>query len=375
MTVKLPTNLFPADAVSHDSEIDLLRKYQAEFSLNPIAPHDHSVFRIDQALLRPPAEKSSHWSVAWSDLMMTMFILFLCLFVYQATHEQFLKDKNPEVIAGKIRDAEELTDITSKNTFPFVVIKPSAPLITSGTVKKVEAITLQDINLDAAFSSSVMEQTSSGDGLPAFHDIHKSENNKIIAPSLLSQEPVKQVIQPLPLGIDNNEKASVNSIYSQSRRALETYDLNEFAKIDLVPDKAVRIALTSDLIFETGQASLSHQAISSLEKIASAISNTSHQIHIEGHTDDVPILGGLYANNWELSLARANAVAVFLINDMKMNPQKMVISGYSSYRPLAPNTSEANRAKNRRVEIVISQGQPNGKEIVFDSQTSAYMNL
>jgi chemotaxis protein MotB len=65
-----------------------------------------------------------------------------------------------------------------------------------------------------------------------------------------------------------------------------------------------------------------------------------------------------YATNWELSVARASSVARFLVEDMKMNPQQFVVSGYSSFRPMRSNTNARNRAVNRRVEIIISKRLP-----------------
>ncbi|HKJ64977.1 MAG TPA: flagellar motor protein MotB, partial [Desulfopila sp.] len=184
-----------------------------------------------------------------------------------------------------------------------------------------------------------------------------------------AQTPVlaEPIIEPQPLATE--EPGSVNDIFSRSRKTLDVHNLDQFASIGLIPDKAVRIVLTGDLLFEPGHAALSQQAIDSLEKIAEAIGDTRHTVHIEGHTDDVPIFAGRYANNWELSIARANAVANFLIEDMGMEPQQFVISGFSSYKPLAPNTTVQNRAANRRVEIVIAQPQKR-QDIAFRETTN-----
>ena len=67
---------------------------------------------------------------------------------------------------------------------------------------------------------------------------------------------------------------------------------------------------------------------------------------------------GRYSSNWELSVARASSVARFLIEELDMNPNQFVVSGYASYRPLKPNTDTRNRAANRRVEIIISKKLP-----------------
>jgi chemotaxis protein MotB len=82
-------------------------------------------------------------------------------------------------------------------------------------------------------------------------------------------------------------------------------------------------------------------------------------INVVGHTDNLPMRSNQFMSNWELSVARASSVARFLIDEMGMNPVQFVVSGYASYRPIAPNTTAENRAKNRRVEIIISKRLPN----------------
>ncbi len=356
MTAKIPLTPFRTILQETIPVNETLRRYQAEFSLNDIAPQRHDIFRIDQSSLRPPSERSSHWSIAWSDLMMTMFILFLSLFVYQAAHKDFLIRDKHEIIGG---DATPAMDVAQKNeaSLPFPVIKPAASFITSTELPRVESITLQKVDLESAFSKADAEKAfkelSENISEPqaaitaaAFSPIHTEESGRP-QQSAVSQSPQTSV-----------KEVAVNSmetLFDQSERTIDTNNLGEFASIQLTPNKAIRIILTGDLLFKTGHATLSHNAVVSLQKIAETISNSKHQIHIEGHTDNVPILSGRYANNWELSMARANAVATFLIEDMGMDPSQFVISGYASYKPVVPNSSAANMAKNRRVEIVVTQ--------------------
>ena len=356
MTVRVPLQHRRVDC-QDNQDVESLQKYHAAFCLNTVAPHKHTVFQIDQASLRPASEKRSHWSVAWSDLMMTMFILFLSLFVYQAAHKDLLVSSEPEIVAGETKEVIEIAE-NPKTAFPFVVIKPAAPLMAAGTIKKVEEITLEEIDLNSTFSPVEVEKTMAelASEIPmitpkSIPEIKKGQ----VSNDLYLAKSSNQVIQPLPLRMGEEKRTSVKSIFDQSQVTLDTFNLNEFASIDLLPDQAVRIILTGDLLFEIGDAALSVDAIYSLEKIADVINSTPYQIHIEGHTDNVPIHSGRYSNNWELSFARANAVATFLIEDMGMNPKQLVISGYASYRPIAPNFSAENRASNRRVEIVIAQ--------------------
>jgi chemotaxis protein MotB len=306
--------------------------------------------------------------------MMTMFILFLSLFVYQAAHKDLLVSDTPEVIAGRTVDAIEIEE-RGKASFPFTVIKPAAPFMIAGTIPKAEPMHLQDVDLGTTFSQKDVEKTLA----ELSRDIPKAPPPPV-SPSLPEQslsttslpaETGADIFQPLPLQAAEEQATenTINTLFAQGRKTLDSFNLNEFASIDLVPDKAVHIVLTGDLLFPSGQAALTQGAMQSLEKIAAVISNTPHRIHVEGHTDNVPIFSERYSDNWELSVARANAVASFLIRDMGMNPRQFVVSGYSSYQPVAPNTSEWNRAANRRVEIVISRS-PSQQDIATLSPIS-----
>ena len=76
-------------------------------------------------------------------------------------------------------------------------------------------------------------------------------------------------------------------------------------------------------------------------------------ISIEGHTDNVPMNSPRYPSNWELSVGRSSNVVRFLVENNNMDPKRISASGYSEYHPVAPNDNAENRAKNRRVDILI----------------------
>jgi chemotaxis protein MotB len=76
-------------------------------------------------------------------------------------------------------------------------------------------------------------------------------------------------------------------------------------------------------------------------------------VRIEGHTDNVPIHTERFASNWELSTLRATTVVRFFIDRAGVAPERLSAAGYAEYFPRVPNDSDANRAMNRRVDIVI----------------------
>jgi chemotaxis protein MotB len=90
-----------------------------------------------------------------------------------------------------------------------------------------------------------------------------------------------------------------------------------------------------------------------LEKIASVLmQHTNRQVHVIGHTDDVPI-HRKFASNWELSTARATAAVRFLQERAGVDPRRLGALGYGEFHPAVPNTTAEGRAKNRRIEVVI----------------------
>jgi chemotaxis protein MotB len=112
------------------------------------------------------------------------------------------------------------------------------------------------------------------------------------------------------------------------------------------------------LLFNLGESELSGNARNSLHKIVEVIRDTPYMINVVGHTDNIPMRSTRFKSNWELSVARASTVARYLIEEIGMDPSQFVVSGYSSYRPIEPNITSENRAKNRRVEIIISKRLP-----------------
>ncbi|WP_228856396.1 OmpA family protein [Desulfomarina profundi] len=321
----------------------------------------HTVFHIDEFTSRSSLPRPTHWSIAWSDLMMTMFILFLAMFVYQSANEEFLGKKKPEILGGDTTEALDSID-ASGASFPFIPIKPGLPIMTAGTIKKV-------VKVPESSPAANAVQEKQEDAEP-FQDTKTTVSSQLAPKKIVLAIPEEktaakdpeEILEPRPL-LDQDQNPQVKKdqfqeIFTLSKDALESNNLEKFATIDLVPDKTMRIILTGDLLFGLGESELSTEAKKSLKKIAAVIRLTPYMINIVGHTDNIPMRSNRFKSNWELSVARASTVARFFIDNMGMNPSQFVVSGYSSYRPVRPNTTAENRAKNRRVEIIISKRLP-----------------
>jgi chemotaxis protein MotB len=137
--------------------------------------------------------------------------------------------------------------------------------------------------------------------------------------------------------------------------------LRELVKDNIDPNaliagdtKTILFQIPSSDLFEPGGATLAEGAGNLiLETIEDEMRDGVKQVIIDGHTDNVPTKTALYPSNWELSAARASSVARFIIKKMRFNAKFLVVSGYGEHRPMKPNTSDDNRASNRRVEIKV----------------------
>ncbi|MCX7956906.1 MAG: OmpA family protein [Endomicrobia bacterium] len=127
--------------------------------------------------------------------------------------------------------------------------------------------------------------------------------------------------------------------------------LKDIATVE-VKEEEIVINLPSPVLFDVGKAELKDTAKQVLNEVAKSLDTLTNEIVVEGHTDNIPIYAGKYKSNWELSSARAFSVRDYLIS-VGIDEKRISCVGYGEYRPVAPNDTEENRSKNRRIEIKI----------------------
>jgi chemotaxis protein MotB len=123
-------------------------------------------------------------------------------------------------------------------------------------------------------------------------------------------------------------------------------------------DGYVEIAIRSDILFSSGSAQLADVAQPVIRQLADALKAFPNSIQVKGHTDNVPISGGVYRSNWELSAARAASVVPIMIEG-GIDPRRMSVVAYGEFRPVLPNTTPDGRNANRRVVLTILSVEPN----------------
>jgi chemotaxis protein MotB len=130
----------------------------------------------------------------------------------------------------------------------------------------------------------------------------------------------------------------------------------EAGQIDVESEaRTIIIRIREKGSFPSGSAQLDIGFLAVLDKTGLALNEIKGSIFIEGHTDNVPIGNARYGSNWDLSAARAVAVAEHLLEGPRMDPIRLTISGHADTRPQAPNDSWEGRAQNRRVEVIVKQ--------------------
>lgn len=137
---------------------------------------------------------------------------------------------------------------------------------------------------------------------------------------------------------------------------IETLGLGE--NIGIVPEeRGIVIRFMDNVIFDSGSAVVKEESFKILDSVSEILNREEfeqRQIKVEGHTDSDPIYrSARFPTNWELSSARATNVLRYLVESSDISGERISSSGYSYYRNIAPNDTQDNKAKNRRVDVVI----------------------
>jgi chemotaxis protein MotB len=201
----------------------------------------------------------------------------------------------------------------------------------------------------------------------------------LLAGCTSSQSPYQAIITEQDQRYDSLqvEYFELQRLYAQTLDTLQFYDDVEtgrvYREINRLNDRIKRLeydlsvsldggltvtTLLADDLFEPATATLTERGAELLAEVAASLREEEGggRIRIEGHSDGVPVGGALkeqYPSNWELSTARASAVARYLIEAQEMDEAHLEVAGYGSARPVASNATTEGRRQNRRVRIAV----------------------
>jgi len=188
------------------------------------------------------------------------------------------------------------------------------------------------------------------------------ELSKQVANLTTQKQNLEKQLSELRKNIDSQlakeaaEKDRMKKTYDQLVKSLEGEIGQKTVEIQHFKD-ALTINIMDKIFFDSGKAEIKPEGADVLRRVGAILKTVPDKIiRIEGHTDDVPIgpkIVEKYPTNWELGAARAANVAEYFRKEVGIDPKRIAVVSYSMYRPLVPHTTQENKAKNRRIEIVL----------------------
>ena len=142
---------------------------------------------------------------------------------------------------------------------------------------------------------------------------------------------------------------------------IEQNQISDQVQVSVTED-GISVRMLETIMFDLGKADLKSTAHPILNKVAELIRNWPNQVRIEGHTDNLPIATAEFPSNWYLASARSINV-IHYFEKIGIDSKKMKSQSYGEVKPLLPNDSEKNRAKNRRVEIFLEPKNLSEKKV------------
>jgi chemotaxis protein MotB len=221
------------------------------------------------------------------------------------------------------------------------------------------------------------ETTPDSDSIEPSLDIGKSSFADLLSIPFEALKPDKQTTAE----IEKTRELSEGLLkemqqLKQASNQLETA-LQPFIDDNLVAVKRndywIELEMNSELLFLSGEAALSSKAQPALQKIAQVINTLPNAVHVEGHTDNVPIDNQIFPSNWELSSARATSMVREFIKQ-GTDPTRLSAIGYGEFHPIGDNTTEEGRFKNRRVTLVL-MSQAFSRYGANDEERAKLLNL
>jgi chemotaxis protein MotB len=163
------------------------------------------------------------------------------------------------------------------------------------------------------------------------------------------EERLKQVEDIL-----HKQNAATNALKDKLQQALLGFQQSGLT-VDIRNGK-VYVSLADKLLFPSGSIVIDEHGKAALQQLAAVLNKeTDINIAVEGHTDDKKIINlGQIKDNWDLSVLRATSVVRYLTEIEKIDPKRLTATGKGEYQPIDPANTDEARAKNRRIEIVLS---------------------
>lgn len=268
----------------------------------------------------PPAG-SPAWMATFSDLMNLLLCFFVLLFSMSTV------------------DEEKYNQLVASMSSAFSILNGGATAIGEGILISNGVSQLNELDKYINSTGNTAEDVEDSDDFNEFDPSGElSEEQKF--------EQMLEEIESHNLKV-NEELAEI------IEEAVAESGMTEQIEVNFT-NQYVMLSLKGALLFDSGKDELKTEAIQVLDRVGVILERYAGGIiEIEGHTDSVPINSAEFANNNELSSARALSVFDYLIENTNLDPADVKHAGRGEYVPIADNSTAEGRAKNRRVEIRI----------------------
>lgn len=278
-----------------------------------------------------PEDSDNHdrWMVSYADFITLLFAFFVVMYSISSVNE------------GKYKIlTHSLGTAFSSKTNQQSILDPIQIEVPSFTA--VQPILLD--NPAVAFKPAALDKQT-------LEDVEKRRE--------LSEEILK-------------ERRQLNKVSDQLEQALGSFINDNMISVKR-NDYWIALEMNSELLFLSGEATLSKKAQPVLKKIAKVINSLPNAINVEGHTDNIPIGTLQFPSNWELSSARATSVVQEFVSE-GINPTRLSAIGYAEFHPIGDNKTEEGRFKNRRV-IMVLMSQAFSRYGANDEERARLLNL
>jgi len=282
------------------------------------------------------------WMATFADLMSLLMCFFVLLLSF--SEMDVLKYKQ---LAGSMRNAFGVQSEINVKDIP----KGTSIIAQEFSPARPEPTPINEVRQDAspsAYNTLDIRVNDSGTGEEG-PDSNRSTSDYQSEKVVADVETAKQaLIEKLKVLIKETED-DARTLASSLRKEIST------GKIDIeTRGRKIVIRVREQGSFPSGSAQLRSEFIPVMGTVRGVLQDIPGKIAIEGHSDSVPITTSRFRSNWDLSSARALSVAHELFKG-EVDQNRFLVTGYADTKPLTTNDNEQNRAKNRRVEIVIHQ--------------------
>jgi chemotaxis protein MotB len=244
-----------------------------------------------------------------------------------------------------------------------IILLAAIAIVLNGCVPKRELISSQNrvkqLQNDSAGTHSKLNSCySQVTALENDQRALQKSKNELSASSQLNQANSQMTIEEQAArlrtleGLIQGQRDVMNKLKKTIADALINFKPDELTVT--LKDGKLYVSLQEKLLFKSGSAEVDPKGKEALKSLASVLNTTTGiTIDVEGHTDTIPMTGK-YEDNWALSTARATSIVRILIKDYSVDPHIIIASGRSKYVPIADNSTNEGRSRNRRTEIILS---------------------